>query len=492
MVNSELEIHIIRALNEQNPWWIEGAISEKFAKRFRREDFYHIKNDIEKKEITAVIGQRQVGKTTILYQLAAYLINERNIQPQHILYFSFDNPYLGIAQSKSENLLSDILDSYAINILKKPFSKTEGTIYIFFDEITKCNNWSEILKGWYDLKHPLKFIISDSSSSTILKGSSESLVGRIRINKELSFKFIDFVRYKNQDTSLTKTLESINDDLRQSFIDLIIKEDEHATFSFLKKVYADISHIENELKTYCRTYMLKDGFPELIDMDIIDSRKKLYDYISLTLQKDLLRLFDIRNPKALENLITFIASESSQVFSYENIARNLSITDDTVREYLDYLESVFLVSRAQFYSKNRAKRIRKQDKIYLHNIGLRNVLVNRLNEQLFTDEQELGKVAEILVHDHAKRLFSLHATHPEAFYWKNKNGKEVDVILDIKNKPVAIEVKYKNTISSDDLKGINSFLTEKKTTFGIIITKDRLDQKENMILIPLWLFLLIC
>jgi len=194
----------------------------------------------------------------------------------------------------------------------------------------------------------------------------------------------------------------------------------------------------------------------------------------------------------LEDLTTFIAAESSQVFTYENIARNLSITDDTVREYLDYLESVFLVSREQFYSKSRAKRIRKQDKIYLNNVGLRNVLINILNEQLFADDKELGKIAEILVHDHSKRLFCFDYVKPEVFYWKNKSGKEVDVVVEVHNKAIPIEVKYKNNISSDDLKGINSFILEKKGSLGLVITKDIIDKKEKLIFIPLWMFLLLC
>jgi len=492
MIDSEVETNITRALNEQNPWWIEGSSSEKFAKKFKREDFYQIKKEIEKREIIAVAGQRQVGKTTVLYQLIDFLINEKNISPRNILYFSFDNPYANIAQNKSKNLIKDILDIYSVNILKSSFSKVENKVYIFLDEINKFKGWSESLKGWYDLKYPIKFVISDSSSSGILKGSSESLVGRINIKIMLSFKFIDYVRYKNQDASVAVIVDKINWDLRNSFIDLAVLENVDAIFAFLKKVYANVSMVENEFKTYTREYMLKDGFPELLDMDILDCRKKLYDYISLTLQKDLLRMFNIRNPKALEDLTTFVASESSQTFNYENMARNLSITDDTVREYLDYLESVFLISREQFYSKSRAKRIRKQDKIYLTNVGLRNVLVNRLNESLFTDDNELGKIAEILIHDHSKRLFCSESTKPEAFYWKNKNGKEVDIIVEARNRAIPIEVKYKNDISSDDLKGINSFISQKKSSFGFVITKELLDKRDNLVFVPLWMFLLLC
>ena len=111
---------------------------------------------------------------------------------------------------------------------------------------------------------------------------------------------------------------------------------------------------------------------------------------------------------------------------------------------------------------------------------------------MFTDGKELGKIAEILVHDHAKRLFSFDDTNPEVFYWRNKNGNEVDVIAEVNNRAVPIEVKYKNNISSDDLKGINSFMSQNKSSFGFVITKDLIDKKEKLIFIPLWMFLLFC
>jgi predicted AAA+ superfamily ATPase len=495
MIDQITEINLIRALNEQNIWWKEGIPPEKFARKFRRRDFYPTSKELEKKEITAIIGQRQVGKTTLLYQLIEYLIKEKNIDPSKILFFSFDNPYVGITRNKTSNLINDILDVFSVNILKQSFSKTEQTVYVFFDEISKYPNWSEILKGWYDLKYPIKFVVSDSSSSSVLKGVSESLVGRIKIQIMLSFKFLDFVKYK-MPSSIAQILNQINLDLREKFLESMIIGAPNDTFDFLKMIYSDLSPIENDFKTYLRTYMIKDGFPELIDIDSLDEcRKKLYDYISLTLQKDLLRIFQIRNPRALEDLVAYIAAESSQRFIYENTARNLAITNDTLKEYMDYLESVFLISRAEFYSKSRAARIRKSNKIYLNNIGLRNVLVNKLTDDLFTDSKDVGKVAETLVHDHCKRLkFCLELTpNPELFYWNDKKDNEVDIIFEIQNKLIPIEVKYQNTISNSDLKGIKAFLSQYKTSsFGLLVTKDLLDLKDGIIFVPLWMFLLIC
>ena len=494
MIEPNVEMNIIRALNEQNIWWSEGSPPEKFAKNFKRRDYYPLCKELEKKEITALIGQRQVGKTTLLFQLIEYLIKEKTVNPNRILYFSFDNPYFGIVKNNTENLINEILDIYSINFLKESISKTEKKIHIFFDEITKYPNWSEILKGWYDLKYPIKFIISDSSSSGILKSSSESLVGRIKIQITLSFKFLDYIKYKMK-PPIDQILNQINLDLRKIFLNSILDNNPKILYDFLKETYIKLNPLENDLKSYLRTFMIKNGFPELLDMKSLDEcRQKLYDYISLTLQKDLLRIFKIRNPNALEDLIALIATESSQRCVYENMASNLSITNDSLKEYLGYLESAFLISRSEFYTKSRASRIRKSKKIYLNNIGLRNVLVNKLTEDLFNDYNDVGKVAETLVYDHCMRLkFCLDLTpNPKLFYWKDSNNNEVDIIMEIQNKAIPIEIKYQNNISNNDLKGINNFISQKKNTFGFVVTKDLLNLKNNIIYIPLWLFLLIC
>lgn len=105
-------------------------------------------------------------------------------------------------------------------------------------------------------------------------------------------------------------------------------------------------------------------------------------------------------------------------------------------------------------------------------IGLRNVLVNKLSDDFFADNKDVGKVAETLTHDHCKRLkFCLElAPNPELFYWKDDKGNEVDLIAEIKNIPIPIEIKYKNNISSANLNGIKAFISQKKCSFGFVIT----------------------
>jgi predicted AAA+ superfamily ATPase len=488
MVDTEVEQSILRVLSEQNPWWAQTKVPEYLARPFRRRDFHIIKDKLDDKEITAIVGPRQVGKTTVMYQLIEHLVKEKSVNPKRTLYTSFDYPYLS---TLTRTPINDILEVYSSQILRKPFQKSKEQVYIFFDEICKLDGWSRVLKGWFDLKYPIKFFVSDSSSSDIMRGSSESLVGRIGLNKMFSLKFVDYLLYFENEYDI----KQMNWDLRDGFRLGIAKNDTRTFYRSIKKTFTNLVHMEKTINLHLQQYILKDGYPELLDNENMAScRQKLRDYLTLTIYKDLMRVFDLRDPKALEELITLVAAESSQRMEYTGLANSLSMKRDTVVKYLDYLETVFLISREEFYSKSRASRIKKSKKLYFNNVGLRNALTGMLSDSLLKDNRELGKVIETLVHDHARRLkFCIEpGMEPRLHYWKNSAGEEVDIILEIDRKPIPIEVKYRDKIREGDLRGFYSFLKTKKSPFGIVVTRNVLDLRDGVVLIPLWLFLIMC
>jgi len=395
----------------------------------------------------------------------------------------------------TEKPVNDIFEIYPTQILHESVQKLSDTIYVFLDEICKLKDWSRILKGWYDLKYPINFVVSDSSIADVLKGSSESLVGRISPYTMLSMKFVDIVMYHEKDNNLDRLFNKVNWNLRDAFCISIKRSDPKTFYNEIRDAYTTLVPYEDKLKIHLQEYLLKDGYPELLDIEALTScAEKLRTYLNLTLYKDIVRIFGVRDPKALEELVTLLADASSQRVNYDSLSKTLSIKSDTLKTYLNYLESIFIISRAEFYAKSRASRIRKQKKIYVTNVGLRNALIGALNEGLLRDDVELGKVAEILVHEHCKRLkFCLEpGFKPELFYWRTTQGEEVDIVVELFRKTVPIESKYSNDIRRRDLKGLYQFLKEYEESFGIVITKDRFDLRENIIYIPLWLFLLMC
>ncbi|MEA2075573.1 MAG: ATP-binding protein [Euryarchaeota archaeon] len=492
MISTEVGQRIIRILYDQNTWWSTQTVPNTLSKPFKRRDFYFLNDKILEREITAIVGPRQIGKTTILYQLIEHLIKDKKVDPKRILYLSFDYPYLTTITEKPVN---DIFEIYPTQILHESVQKLSDTIYVFLDEICKLKDWSRILKGWYDLKYPINFVVSDSSIADVLKGSSESLVGRIGPYTMLSMKFVDIVMYHEKDNNLDRLFNKVNWNLRDAFCISIKRSDPKTFYNEIRDAYTTLVPYEDKLKIHLQEYLLKDGYPELLDIEALTScAEKLRTYLNLTLYKDIVRIFGVRDPKALEELVTLLADASSQRVNYDSLSKTLSIKSDTLKTYLNYLESIFIISRAEFYAKSRASRIRKQKKIYVTNVGLRNALIGALNEGLLRDDVELGKVAEILVHEHCKRLkFCLEpGFKPELFYWRTTQGEEVDIVVELFRKPVPIESKYSNNIRRRNLKGLYQFLKEYEESFGIVITKDRFDLRENIIYIPLWLFLLMC
>jgi predicted AAA+ superfamily ATPase len=143
-------------LEEFNHWWVSEKVDAELALPFKREVYKEINKHMDKRFILALVGLRRVGKTTTMYQLIQNLIG-KNVNKTNILFFSFDEISVK---------LNDVLETY-----KEIHSKDirADKIYVFLDEIQKCDGWENELKKYYDLYPKLKFIISGSESLFIRK-----------------------------------------------------------------------------------------------------------------------------------------------------------------------------------------------------------------------------------------------------------------------------------------------------------------------------------
>jgi len=475
-------------LHDSNPWWKTNKVPKEKALPFKRRDFFFIqKRLLEDKNIIALIGPRQVGKTTLAFQLIEDLIN-KGTEPKRILFVAVDNPLLEI---KSKEGFNRIVEVFFNKIIKEPLSGLKEPVYIFLDEVTKFENWAEHLKGFQDMKQPIKFFITDSSSSRISRGASESLVGRVNIQRMMTLKFIDYVIYHMNDPDFNK----INWELREALQKAIAKKNPSNFYDRLQLAREELAPIENKLQLLFNEYLLKDGYPELLTFKSYERcRSRLQDYLSLTLFKDVVRMFEVRHPAVLEDLLTMMADSSSQLIEFSTLSRNLSIKQDTLRNYLQYLEDIFLISLNEYYSKNRSLRIKKNRKGYVSNVALLNNILGQLDDSLFEDKTRMGYVVETLVMEHLKRLnFCLNpGRESKVFYWRDRKDHEVDLVIDTPKGPIPIEVKFRKRIDSEDFAGLLAFNKAHATPLSIMVTEDKLDIRDRIIMIPTWMFLLIC
>lgn len=479
------EIEVLRILKGAfNTFWNNGNLPKNLVKSFRRRDFYALIDELETDKITTIIGPRRVGKTTIMFQLIDYLLKEKKVDPKRILYISLDNAYL---ERVTDEIIKDAVETYVKNIVKEPINKLTERVYVFLDEIQYVKNWPRKLKTWYDYKYKIKFILSGSSSTFIRKGSSP-LVGRMTERVILPMKFVDVLNYYGNRKYNTIAIE-----LRKSFKESLDSGDMKKFWKKLEAVQKEFVGNEDEIKIILEKYMIKGGYPELLEQDDYSSCvNELKDSILSKSILDIVERHGLRNIHVLRDMLSIIALKSGSRITYSSISENLGIERPTLINHLNYLEDAFIISKSVYYTKSRMKRARKEKKYYVSDVGIRNSIVGMLNEMLLQIPNELGIVVETIVFDHVRRLkFYLSGYESiDLFFWQQKK-KEVDIIIDYKKTSIPIEVKYRE-VSEKDTHNLKEFIEEENPVLGIIVNPDRLKREKNIFYIPLWMFLLMC
>lgn len=477
---------LLRLLSQGNPWWASGRLPDRLVAPYRRQEFEAIAQEIDARPITALAGPRQVGKTTLLYQLVEDRL-AAGIPPRHILFVSFDLP--GLA-ALADSPLNDALRVYGERVLQRPWRDLPGQVLVLLDEIAKVPAWHGDLKGWFDLGYDLKFFVSDSSLPALRRGAEESLAGRISLHVLPPWGYADVLMYREG----RRPWQGLRQGLRAALQDSLAAGRPDRLLEVLRDLDLQTAGEQPRLLGALERYLLVDGFPELLSQeDLPWCARRLHDYLSLILARDLYRHFEIRAPGVLEDLLGLVAKETGQRISYRGWAETLGLQERTLKDYLDHLERTLLVAQAEYFARSRAKRIRRQRKVYLLNVGLRNVLLGRLDEGLLRDPSHLGPSVEALVHDHARRLAGALSPEwlPRAFYWRDRRGREVDVVVPLGDRVLPVEVKHRGD-PGRGLEGLRAFLeAHPEAPFGLVVTRDRLELRDRLLFLPLEAFLLL-
>lgn len=483
---------IRRALANQNPWWSTGKVPRPLLCPYRRRDFYPLVDKLADERILVITGPRRAGKTTIMYQMIDELLSATQIEPRRVLFVSFDYPYL---LADLDRPFEDILTAYTETVLKESLENLTERVYIFLDEVYSLPEWGKVMKGHFDRKTRTKVIVSGSSSPEIIAEAARSLVGRIDRHLMLQMKFVDVACHDlNKDRDRIK--EASLGLMRKGFEAFLTKGSLKSLSSTYNDAFNALSNLEDEIQGILLDYLVKDGYPENLGVgDFSKCAQAIVTSVDLSIYKDVMRVFKNREPQKIERLMAVLSQSSGSIVASNTLSDTLGLNFRTVERYLSHLEAVYLVTVSHAYSGSLYKSLPKARKIYITNVGVRNAILGLLNERLLENSVELGRCAEAVAHDHIKRLaFCMEPTkEPRTYYWRNRTGNEVDIVVDMRGRSIPFDVRFREKIDKGDLKTLNLFLAENpKCKCGVLLTKRRLGVEGKVLMVPLWLFLLTC
>ncbi|TAN41814.1 MAG: ATP-binding protein [Nitrospirae bacterium] len=326
-----------------------------------------------------LIGPRQVGKTTVAMQLLKKL-------PYPSVYASADSPLPpGPEWVETQWRLAE-LESRKV---RKP-------ALLVLDEIQKVRGWSESLKQHWDrMKREgkdIRVLILGSSALLLQEGLTESLSGRF---------------------FLTRC--------------------PHWTFSECASAFGwDL-----------KKWLYFGGYPGAAVFSKDEKQWKRYisdSLIETVLARDVLQLQKIAKPALLRHLFALSAAFPAQIFSYNKMLGQLQDAGNTttLAHYLKLLESAFLISGLDLFSRGRTRKRGSSPKLILWNNALINALSSGTFKDAVGDAAWWGRLAENAVGAHFCN--GLSGANYELTYWRD-GDKEVDFVVSSGPSVLAVEVK---------------------------------------------------
>ena len=364
-----------------------------------------------------------------------------------------------------------------------------GVTYLFLDEIQRLERWELYLKKYYDLKFPVRTIISGSASSPIFKKTRESLLGRVKDYHLLPFSFREFALYSFQNKP--SLLSEINLIHEQGKIAQGMFTGDRQILTNTVSLSNPSSELKSELNTLLNRYFLEGGFPEVWTLPTwVSKQEYLYDnQVKKVIYEDLILAAEFRKPELLKRFYISLLEMPGREIAVQSISQETEVKSAQIDKYIPLLEMTDLVYKISKF-RSGALRVRKgMMKFYLVDLALRNAVL-RLTDTLLDDETMLGLYAENLVFLALKKWRGTI----QMDYYRERNG-EVDFIIHVSPKRyLPVEVKYRNKIEKSYLTGIYNFVKQHpKSAQPIVVSKQWADYgaKDKLFYIPLPIFLLL-
>ena len=195
------------------------------------------------------------------------------------------------------------------------------------------------------------------------------------------------------------------------------------------------------------------GYPAALRYSKVRLSNWYQRYIESIVENDTLIILDIRLPSTLPKLLEMAAGRTACLLNIDNLASPLQEESLTIRRCLELLEKMFFLESIPPWYSNRAKRLIKTPKIHLCDTGVVCALLN-LDESTLVEDRMFGYILETFVLQELQRQKSASNQSYTFHHFRNKDGEEVDIIIERGMKLAGVEVKASATINSSDFNGL--------------------------------------
>ncbi len=384
--------------------------------------------------VVLVTGPRQVGKTTMLEQLASH---DRK-------YVTLDNPMVRELAKKDPALF---MQRY--------------TPPVTIDEIQYAPELLPYIKIHVDQnKQKGDFWLTGSQMFHMMKNVSESLAGRVAVIQMAGFSTSEIYGYNGG------KFTTDNSELMQRL--------EERKPMDLKSVYERI---------------FKGSMPALYETHQ-ENEYYYSSYVNTYLQRDIRELTQVGDEMAFIRFMTACAARTSTMVNYSELAKDVGISPPTAKQWLSILVTSGIIVLVEPYFNNALKRIVKAPNMYFMDTGLCAYLTRWTSPETLEVSAMSGAFFETYVVSEIVKSYYNEGKRPPIFHYRDFDQKEIDLIIDQDNVLYPIEIKKTASPKRDAVKHFSTLCRTGKsigTGSVVCLSEEFLPLDESNHVLPVWL-----
>lgn len=202
--------------------------------------------------------------------------------------------------------------------------------------------------------------------------------------------------------------------------------------------------------------LFSGGYPRIHDKGL-QPRDWLASYYLTYVERDVRDVINIGDLDTFQRFVRLCAGRSGQLLNLSSLGADAGISHSTVRKWLSVLQAGFLLHLLPPHHANFSKRLVKTPKLYFLDTGLLCYLLGiRSTDDLATHPLR-GAIFETLVVSELIKTFMNAGEVPPLFFWRDRTGHEVDMVIDAGTELIPIEIKSGTTVHASFFDGLRFF-----------------------------------
>ena len=232
--------------------------------------------------------------------------------------------------------------------------------------------------------------------------------------------------------------------------------------------------------------MLTGAYPPIHDHSIPPS-DWLPNYLRTYIERDVRQIKNVTDLIVFERFIRLLAGRSGQELNITPLAVEVGVDVKTIQSWIGILESSFIIFLLRPHHKNFNKTIVKRPKIYFYDTGLVCSLLGITQTEQLALHPLRGNIFETLVVSEMVKKRTNNGEEINMYYWRDKTGREIDIIIDEVTRLLPVEIKSGKTVHADFFKNLTYWMKlANEPTGKVLYGGDSNQQRSNGIEVVSW------